>query len=315
MIEHGNRYANLLPLANDGDAWIDKQYSAKVRIFPGGAVEVCTSIVNGIQRKKHAESAWYGGLLRMSSPESEEEQTPEQIEEAAKRKAEDNKARAVRRAKQHVRFAVKAIQADHLLTLTYRTVNDVPMDDLDRLKADWKRFCRLVKQGLPASERFKAHAGLDTWKFVAIREKQDNGAYHLHCAVVGRQDITFIRRCWFVAIGGHQDDQGADTLGNIDVRGPSKRWGAKTLEWKQDKLAGYMTKYLHKTFDDLEEKGSKRYWAGRTNDKPQMLSFWLGAQCFEDAIKESHSIFRFYNDAPGIAIWASQGYDSIWLSG
>lgn len=314
MIEHGNRYAQLLQLKNDGEAWHDRLYEAKVRCFKSGAVEVTANVIPALQRKRHSDSAAVGGLVRFSS-KYDEEMTSEAIEAAELRKAEDNKARAVRRAKQHVRFGVKAIHADHLLTLTYRTIDDKPMDDLDRLKEDWKRFCRLVKHGLPATEKYRAHKGLESWKFIAIREKQDNGAYHLHCAVVGRQDITFIRRCWFVAIGGHQDDSGDKTLGNIDVRGPSKRWGSRTNEWKQDKLAGYMTKYLHKTFDDLDEKGSKRYWAGRSNDKPEVVKLWLGAQCFEEAILESHRIFRFYNDKPGIVIWASQGYDSIWLSG
>lgn len=314
MIEHGNRYAQLLPLKNDGEAWHERLYEAKVRIFKTGATECTANIIPAIQRKRHADSAAYGGLVRFKSTH-DEEMTPQAIEAVEIRKAEENKGRAVRRAKQGVRFGIKAIGADHLLTLTYRTIDGQPMDDLARLKRDWQEFCRLVRKGLPASEKHKPHKGLESWKFIAIREKQDNGAYHLHCAVVGRQDITFIRRCWFVAVGGAQDDSGENTKGNIDVKGPSKRWGSRTHEWKQDKLAGYMTKYLHKTFDDLEEKGSKRYWAGRSNEKPETIKFWLGAQCFEDAILESHRIFRFYNDRPGIVIWASQGYDSIWLSG
>lgn len=312
MLEFGNRYSHLMPTRNDGDAWVDRLYSAKVRLFPNGSVEVSTTMVPALQRRRNATAAAMGLCHRHGA---EEEQNPEQIAANDKRKAEENKMRAVRRAKQQVRFAVKAITADHLLTLTYRTVNEQPMDDLERLKADWKRFCRLVKQGLPASERHRAHRGLEEWRFVAIREKQDNGAYHLHVAVVGRQDINFIRRCWYVAIGGTQDDAGDNTLGQINVRGPSKRWGTQMSEWKQDKLAGYMTKYLHKTFEDLEEKGTKRYWAGRSNEKPEMIQFWLEAQCFEHAILESHRIFRFYNDQPGIVIWASQGYESIWLSG
>lgn len=314
MIEHGNRYAQLLPLSNDGEAWYERLYEAKVRCFKGGAVEVVANMIPALQRKRHSDSAAVGGLVRFSSTH-DEEMTPEAREAAEIRKAEENKARSIRRAKQQVRFAVKAIGADHLLTLTYRTVDGKPMDDVERLKRDWKELCRLLKKGLPASENHKAHKGLDAWKFVAIREKQENGALHLHCAVVGRQDIRFIRRCWFVAIGGTQDDTGENTKGNIDVKGPSKRWGSKTLEWKPDRLCGYMTKYLHKTFEDLEEKGSKRYWAGRSNDKPEVVKLWLGAQCFHDAILESHRIFRFYNDRPGITIWASEGYDSIWLSG
>lgn len=313
MLEFGNRYSHLMPTRNDGDAWVDRLYSAKVRLFPNGSVEVSTAIVPALQRRRHAAAAAFRGMGQPRTV-AEDELTPDQVSALDKRRAEENKIRAVRRAKQQVRFAVKAIKADHLLTLTYRTVNEQPMDDLERLKADWKRFCRLIKQGLPASEKYRAHRSLEEWRFVAIREKQDNGAYHLHVAVVGRQDINFIRRCWYVAIGGSQDDSGDNTLGQINVRGPSKRWGTRVTEWKQDMLAGYMTKYLHKTFDDLEEKGTKRYWAGRSNEKPEVIQFWLAAQSFEEAILESHRISRFYSDKEGIVIWASQGYEAIWIA-
>jgi len=295
-------------LVSRGDDWVDKSYLAKVRRFKTGAVEVAVTRVDARQMKNMLETNFYG------LPMGYKKDQVELSESERKQRDLDNHQRSVRRARQHIRYAVKAIGADHLLTLTYRTPEGCPMDDVERLKADWKRFCRLVKSGLPASDKYRSHAGLDSWKFVAVREKQENGSYHLHVAVVGRQDISYIRRCWYVAIGGNQDDSGVDTKGQIDVRGPSKRWGSKTANWKPDKLAGYMTKYLHKTFDEVEAKGAKRYWAGRTNDEPEVLKIWLGAQNFEDAIKESHALFRTHSDRKGLVIWASDGYESIWLS-
>lgn len=293
-----------------GNDWVEKCYVTKVRRFARGAVEVVTHHINPLRQKRYSESAMLGGLIRTGrEDEQPDDRSPEQ-------KEADNRARAVRRAKQQVRFGVKAIGADHLLTLTYRTVDGKPMDDLDQLRADWDRFRRLVKKGLPACGKWGAHKGIPEWRFVAIRERQDNGAYHLHVAVVGRQDINFIRRCWYVAIGGNQDDQGEATKGNIDVRGPSKRWGSRTAQWRCDKLAGYMTKYLHKTFDEAgEPKGAKRYWAGRSNEKPEVIRYWIGARDFAEAIEQSHAKFREENQKPGVTIWASQGYDSIWLSG
>ena len=297
-----------------GDEWIDKCYVTKVRRFAKGAVEVVTHRIDPLRQKRFSESAMLGGLL--GRPKPEEELTPEEIERRAAERDADNWARSVRRAKQQVRFGLKAIGADHLLTLTYRTAENAPMDDLDRLRADFDRFRRLVKKGVPACGKWTAHGGIREWRYVAIREKHENGSYHLHIGVSGRQDINFIRRCWFVAVGGNQDDSGEDTKGNIDVRGPSKRWGAKTAEWRCDKLAGYMTKYLHKTFDEAgEPKGSKRYWAGRSNEKPEVLRYWIGARDFAEAIEQSHAMFRRENQKRGITIWASSGYDSIWLSG
>lgn len=313
IIGNEYRHSNVdrYKLPADGLPWWEKNYVVKVRRFAKGAVEVVTHRIDPTKQMKFADSAAYGGLLASSKrrEEGEAERDPEE------RKA-DNRARTCRRARQQVRFGVKAIGADHLLTLTYRTRDGVPMNDIDRLKADWDRFRRLVKRGLPACGKWGAHKGIDDWRFVAVREKQDNGAYHLHVAVVGRQDINFIRRCWFVAIGGNQDDSGDQTRGNIDVRGPSKRWGAKTAEWRCDKLAGYMTKYLHKTFDDLDEaKFAKRYWAGRGNEKPEVIRYWIGAADFCEAIQQTHAMFKAECRRAGYRLWASDGYESIWLSG
>lgn len=298
-----------------GQEWVDKNYRCTIRRFAKGAVEVVTHRIDGLRQKRFSESAMLGGLISEKSGPVVEKTEEEQRREAEEREA-DSRARSVRRSKQQVRFGVKAIGADHMLTLTYRSGEGAVMEDLDRLRADWDRFRRLVKRGLPACGKWGAHRGIAEWRFVAIREKQDNGAYHLHVAVVGRQDINFIRRCWFVAIGGNQDDSGEKTKGNIDVRGPSKRWGAKTAQWRCDKLAGYMTKYLHKTFDEAgEPKGAKRYWAGRSNEKPEVVKYWIGAQEFGAAIEESHRLFRLENNKPGLTIWASEGYESIWLAG
>jgi len=298
-----------------GNEWSEKCYVTKVRRFAKGAVEVVTHQVNPLQQKRYSESAMLGGLIRKRKA-MEPDLTPEEVEQLAADRAADNWARAVRRSKQQIRFGLKAIGADHLLTLTYRTLEGSPMADLDQLRGDFDGFRRLIKKGLPAFGKWKAHPGILEWRYVAVREKHENGSYHLHIGVSGRQDINFIRRCWFVAIGGRQDDAGENTKGNIDVRGPSKRWGAKTAQWRVDKLAGYMTKYLQKTLEEGgEPKGAKRYWAGRSNEKPELVRYWIGARDFGEAIAQSHAMFRVENQKPGLTIWASQGYDCIWLSG
>lgn len=321
MLLYGNKYADLMPdnrSYGDGDAWADKFFSAKVRRFKSGAVEVIAAPVPGMARKRISDRVGLAQRPRrsvVSQVEAEQGADSQEAQQLRDQLAAENKARAIRRAKQQVRFQVKAITADHLLTLTYRTKDDAPMGDLGRLKVDWKRFCRLVREGLPASEKFRAHPGLDSWKFVAIREKQDNGAYHLHVAVSGRQDINYLRRCWYVAAGGSQDDSGADTVGAVNVRGPSKRFGKPTYNWRPDKLAGYMTKYLYKTFDDIEEKGSKRYWVGRHNDKFEVIKFWLSAQTYSDAVRETFRIIDFYVDTfDGQKIFSNTSWRVLWWS-
>ncbi|WP_220634832.1 rolling circle replication-associated protein [Georgfuchsia toluolica] len=259
--------------------------------------------------KRYAESAACGGLISLRTKKDRQVLSDEQ-------KAQESFLASVRRSKKAVRFGVKAIGADHLLTLTYRSPEGQEMSDFERLKADWKEFCRLVRKGLPACGDLPARAGLNEWRFVAIPEFQDNGAYHLHVAIVGRQDINFLRRCWYKALGASQDAKGADTPGQVDVKGPSKRWGSRTQNWKPSNLSSYMVKYLHKTFEHtVHAKGSKRYWAGRTNEKPEVVKYWLKAQEYVDAVIETHMLFRHEVMESEGKMWASSGYDAIWFSG
>lgn len=306
----------------DSADWTEKAYKATIRRFADGHVEVSTSAVRCMQEWRVSER------LDAMGSELPSNLTPEQMEaierqrkqyaaavrarraselaemdqdtrEAKERaSAAENKLRAVRRARQQVRFHCRMLQCDHLVTLTYRE----NMEDVERLQRDWKEFVRLVRKDKPE------------WQFVACREKQDRGAYHLHIAVRGRQDINLLRRCWYKALGGSGQEKGDDTPGQINVRGPAKRFGTKTNEWKASKLAGYMTKYLHKAFDELDSRHSKRYWHSKGIEAPEVERVWLASSSFVEAVKDTHKLLR--NEGMRIAsLWASEGYDCIWMTG
>lgn len=297
-----------LPKGNlPNDESFEKHYLCKVWRFGSGQVQALTTRVSSVARKRQAINWLSHSPIRLGAK-------PEMTDAEIQARDEAYKLRSVTRAKQTIRVHVKSINADHLLTLNYRSSEDLRMTDVERLKSDWDRFRRLVKKGLPACGKFKAHRGLPRWQYVACREQQDNGSWHLHVAVVGRQDINFLRRCWYVAVGGAQDDVGQDTKGQIDVRGPSKRWGVKTPVWKQDRLASYMTKYMAKLFDELEEKGAKRYWVARCNEAVKPERIWLGASSFDEAVVETHSLSQFLG-AGYCNLWLSDGWDIIWCSG
>lgn len=302
--------------------WQDKNYQAVVRKFANGQVEVTTSVVRAMQQWQRAEQ-WAA-----QGAELPDDMTPAQLARidaekasfrarAASRKVKaredmdqceierleaqlkaDNIARAVRRARQQVRWHCRMLAVDHLLTLTYRE----NMEDVERLKADWKEFVRRVRLVKPQ------------WEFVAVRERQERGALHLHVAVHGRQDIGLIRRCWYQALGGTGKEQGEATPGQVDVSGPSKRYGSRTAEWKINKLTGYMCKYLDKAFEELDSKGSKRYWNSKGIPEPEVEKIWLSSSSFVDAVVDSHKIFKSLRPW-AVSLWASEGYDCIWLAG
>lgn len=280
-----------------------KHYQACVRRFVGGAVEVSAYRVDKLMRLKQSRA--YG---QTRPPEDryrvvvEEGQTLEQVIQSVEQELQvaqdESRERALRRSRQRVRWLVKTIGGDHMLTLTYRE----NMTDRARLKRDWQAFVRLMRARYPE------------WVFVAVPEEQDRGALHLHCAVAGRQDIKYIRRCWYKALGASPDASGPDAPGQIDVRAPAKRWGGGGgYVWHPDKLAGYLIKYLHKAFDH-SERGSKRYWASQGIAVAAPERVWLGAACFSDAIIQTHDIIRSLG-VKNISMWASDGYDAVWISG
>lgn len=229
-------------------------------------------------------------------------------EEQRKEKDNQNLVRTVRRARQRVRLLVKGLQASHMVTLSYRE----NMEDIERLKSDSKRFIRMVRTRYPE------------WQYIAIRERQDRGALHLHMAVKGRQDIRWLLRCWLLAIGQdweevqqwyvHDKALGVKSLGAVHVRAPSKRWGGSGQSWKPEKLAGYLTKYLGKEFQNLEEHYSMRYWHSRGIEKPVVMKFWLGATNFHDAIVEAHDLVHD-RGAKGMSMWSASDWCNLWISG
>lgn len=302
--------------------WQDKNYSATVRRFKNGEVEVSTSVVRAMQRMRYsdqwaqggqvlpdnlpdrqkanieAEKAHYKAYKAMKKSEERQAMTAEELASLEAFAKLENLSRAVRRARQQIRFHCRQLCVDHMLTLTYRQ----NVEDVEVLKKDWQEFVRLVRKSKPQ------------WQFVACRERQDRGALHMHVAVKGRQDIALLRKSWYQALGGDGNETGDATPGQVDVRGPSKRWGAKTTDWKVAKLAGYMTKYMHKAFEELDAKGSKRYWHSKGIEKPEVEKVWLASSSFVEAIKDTHALFRAQGVKTAV-LWASEGWDCIWLTG
>ncbi|MDR3411033.1 MAG: hypothetical protein P4L87_08850 [Formivibrio sp.] len=167
---------------------------------------------------------------------------------------ERNVERAARRAKTKVRRLSKAMQADCLLTLTYRE----NVQDKKRVQVDFKAF----RQRLAALGKFS---------YVATLEKQERGAYHIHVAChqfpawlkneegVRVKSYNLIRSMWRRVVG--RDN------GNVDLTKPRGRNSSH-------RIACYIAKYVSKNVDGAE-LNAKSYWASRDIEVPKPERIWF----------------------------------------
>lgn len=288
-------------------------YYMDIREFKNGAVEVVVRPIRPMHEAVLRASVDENSYLRYCREnglptgfDSKKRWSDE--EEVSQNEVDENHRRAVRRAKQKIRWKIKQLEADRLFTLTYRA----NQQDREQVHKDFTKFLRLVKAG------WKGQQGMKEWSYVAVIERQERGAYHIHCAVKGWQRVSFLRAAWFKALGGSGFERGADTPGNIDVTSPAKsRWGTQMRQWRPERLAAYLTKYLQKTFDESTSE-KKRYWCSRDATEPRIERHILCAKDMASAIVEAVAVLgllydhtldfsRSWNAPSGDAIWFSLG--------
>jgi len=167
--------------------------------------------------------------------------------------SDDNLMDSAKRAKQQVRMRCKAIQADRMITLTYRE----NVTEKARLKKDFDALRRRL-------------ARLGQFHYVAAPERQKRGAWHLHVAVKGRQNYRLLRSIWQSIVGVGN--------GQVNVRNPFKEKGLR------HKLAGYLAKYITKDYQE-HELNEKRYWTSRGIVVPENMPIHhIGSDSPEEAL-------------------------------
>jgi len=167
----------------------------------------------------------------------------------------DNIERAVRRAKQDVRHRCKAMGVNSLWTLTFRenvTDRDTAFKCLDAFRR------RVVKV-------------LGDWRYIAVLEKQERGAWHIHLAThalpsrlvqggVKVKSWDVMRAIWRSCAG--------KLGGNFDEAKRGKRWSGRDKAIRGTGaiaryIAGYVAKDMHES-----ELGKKRYSSSRDIEVP-----------------------------------------------
>ncbi|MDO9094588.1 MAG: hypothetical protein Q8R98_17135 [Rubrivivax sp.] len=158
-----------------------------------------------------------------------------------------NVERAVRRAKQGVRKLAKAMIVNSLWTLTYR--------DNEQDRAQVMRDLRAFRD--------RTRAVLGEWKYIAVLERQERGAYHIHLAThalptrlasggVKVKSWDVMRAIWRSVTG--------ERGGNFDEAKRSKRWspGQHKPVRGAGAIARYIAGYVAKDMHESPEN-KKRY--------------------------------------------------------
>lgn len=286
-------------------------YYINLRQFSTGEFEAVTKVVKPMstERIQHAIAGTSYAAACAEKGESSRSGFTTFVKPQQDRGESDlqaNHNRAVRRAKQNIRWLAKAMNADRLFTLSYRD----NVTDRQKVREDFQRFIRLVRHG------WRGQEGIQGWQYVAVLELQERGAFHIHCAVSGWQRVKYLRQCWYKALGGTGAESGSDTPGAVNVTNPDrKRWGHTGRQWKVNKLVCYLTKYLSKTFDSSSAE-KKRYWHARDIALPEKQRYWIGGASMPDAIKNTYSMLQFIT---GLTVdcnmWVSTSNDCFWIAG
>lgn len=268
---------------HDSDFLELPEYKLKIREFANKTIDF---IVTKTNFKSFDVELGQGTRVIYPKERTEEEQEAIRLQ---------NVERAARRARQQVHFMVRSLGADHMLTLTTRD----NIEDRQQFDKIFQEFIRLVRHKDVSRTGLYTRKEPRHWPYVAVREKQDRGAYHMHIACVGKQDLALLRGCWYVALGGTVQDEGSDSLGAINVQYAQKRFSGQTETHKTFKLVQYLCKYIAKTFDDTDELGQRRYKASRLIPKPRTQTQYLpiyysmGDERFPEAMKAAIAIAKF----------------------
>ncbi|MGO4158242.1 rolling circle replication-associated protein [Cupriavidus sp. YAF13] len=206
---------------------------------------------------------------------------------------ERNAQISARRSIQQIRLRTKQIEANQMLTLTFRE----NITEMERAYPYFKEFFR----------RMRLHT---EFHYVAVPERQERGAWHLHIACQGKVAKRLVIAVWLRVVGGKGN--GYCHVSNPG-RSDSQRGNGK--RWESHRLAAYISKYISK---DVEGRGinDKRYWTSRGIFVPDKAVWGTWVQCpsMYDAVQP---VLAYLMDVAGLDdlvahISAKNG--SFWLA-
>lgn len=185
--------------------------------------------------------------------------------------------KSIRRARTQIRRRCLTMEANKLLTLTFR-------ENITSVDEAWKKFKYFIKLMRWRYREFK---------YVAVPEYQKRGAVHFHLAVRGYYDFNTVRRLWLRAAG--------DSGGNVDFTSPRTK-GGKIVK-NPSRISAYISKYISK--EDNAAFNRRRYSSGGEIKIPSPIYGWLALG--DATVFILCSLVEKLTHAPVRRIWESEG--------
>lgn len=213
--------------------------------------------------------------------------------------------KSVNRSKRMVKDLIRCGNMDQMLTLTYRNL----VLDRKEVYNHLKKFFDYLRRGfsIKINGRFKKISPV-SFCYVATLEKHKSGGYHVHMAIKGKFNYTYVRWAWQKAVGGNGDELLSNSLGYCKFTKWQNRYTKTSGDsWNARKLASYLSKYMVEDFLKNYVKGQKRYFRSEFIDTPKENYIWLKEKHCENAM------FEFYNLTYSLANFKNNN-NYMWIS-
>jgi hypothetical protein len=209
------------------------------REYPSGDVEAVALM------KRYDEPIKKGGGKRKHNSKAE--------------MSEEALSKSQQRARRTMRRKALSLNADRLLTLTFRE----NLTDINKAWDYFRQFNRIMTRLHP-----------EKWRYVCVPEYQKRGAVHFHLAISGRWNYNHVRNVWHSVVGTTtvREDGVIKEMpnGNIHIQNPKKN-GSNS--WNPKKIANYLAKYMSKY--ETVEFNRRRYSTGGKIPEPIIRRGWL----------------------------------------
>lgn len=206
---------------------------------------------------------------------------------------------SIERSKRMIRKRCKAIRADRMLTLSTRA-NEARIEVWAKW---WDEFRRRLNK-------------LQDFHYVAVLERQQRGAWHIHVAVSGRQNWRLLRSIWLSVISKAGTDGAVnDSTHGFGKSGFFRRIGGKGRAMRH-RIATYIAKYVGKDAD-ASTFNKKRYWTSKGIVVPETTTYaHLGSESGAmDAVVAAHRcVLENGATCDGAQFYWNQGVGVFWMA-